>query len=99
MAPKPPKRVVFRWDTAFEWARKNPVLLVGEPGVESDTRKMKIGDGVSGWIELPYFSTDDDTDYEPISDVLLQEHIDDSRPHPAYDNLPSLKLLYENAKV
>lgn len=26
----------------------------------------------------------------------LQAHIEDSTPHPAYDDLPSLSLLFEN---
>lgn len=60
---------------------------------------MKIGDGETGWIELSYFSLEDETEYEPIADVLLQAHVDAAHPHPAYDDMPSLRLLYENAKV
>ena len=30
------------------------VLLAGEIGVESDTHKMKVGDGTTTWGELPY---------------------------------------------
>lgn len=31
--------------------------------------------------------------------AALQEHIDDPTPHPAYDNMPSLVLLYENKLI
>lgn len=36
------------------WLRNNPVLAAGEPGYELDTHKIKIGDGVNSWIDLPY---------------------------------------------
>ena len=45
-------RLITRNDTAAKWAEKNPILMAGEIGVETDTRKSKIGDGVKGWNEL-----------------------------------------------
>lgn len=41
-------------NTAAQWLLLNPVLLKGELGFESDTRKFKIGDGVTAWEYLPY---------------------------------------------
>lgn len=41
-------------DTATNWNTKNPILELGEEGYESDTGKMKIGDGISNWISLDY---------------------------------------------
>lgn len=35
-------------------AAQNPVLLQGEPATESDTRRRKIGDGVTNYLSLPY---------------------------------------------
>lgn len=35
-------------------AAANPVLLKGEVAYESDTRKHKIGDGMTPWNSLPY---------------------------------------------
>jgi len=32
----------------------NPILSVGEPGVETDTGQMKVGDGIHSWNALPY---------------------------------------------
>jgi hypothetical protein len=43
-----------RYDTAANWASNNPVLLEGEIGIESDTRKFKFGNGSSVWSSLPY---------------------------------------------
>ena len=45
-------RQVQRRDTAANWTAVNPVLLSGEWGFETDTRKLKIGDGVTAWNAL-----------------------------------------------
>ena len=49
-------RIQIRRDTAANWASANPVLAVGEQGYETDTRKMKIGNGSSTWNALSYFA-------------------------------------------
>lgn len=36
------------------WTSVNPVLKDGEPGFEDDTGRLKIGDGTTDWISLPY---------------------------------------------
>jgi len=40
--------------TAWEFRTNNPVLPQGMIGYESDTGKVKIGDGVSDWNTLEY---------------------------------------------
>lgn len=40
--------------TAVEWADANPVLLNGERGIESNTGREKIGDGITPWNGLRY---------------------------------------------
>jgi len=47
-------RIQLRSDTAAAWAIANPLLRQGEPGAESDTGRMKVGDGVKLWSDLPY---------------------------------------------
>ena len=49
-------RLQFRKGTAAAWTAANPVLLLGEPGYETDTNEYKFGDGVTPWNGLPYFS-------------------------------------------
>jgi len=49
-----------RRDTASNWTSNNPTLLAGEWGIESDTKKFKIGDGATAWQSL---------DYVPIPDT------------------------------
>lgn len=41
--------------TAAIWTSTNPVLAAREYGVETDTLKQKVGDGVTAWNSLNYF--------------------------------------------
>lgn len=66
-----------RHDTAANWTAKNPVLLDGELGVETDTTFFKIGDGATAWTSLKYATSKSavydnvgrriDTSYLPLS--------------------------------
>lgn len=47
-------KIQLRHDTAANWTSVNPILLDGEVGIETDTRKQKFGDGVTAWNSLPY---------------------------------------------
>lgn len=44
----------FKRGSAAKWAELNLVLAAGEPGFELDTGRLKIGDGVRAWQDLPY---------------------------------------------
>ena len=44
----------FKRGTAARWIELNPILAVGEPGFEYDTKKLKVGDGTTEWKDLPY---------------------------------------------
>lgn len=37
-----------------EWEGSNPVLRNGEPGIEIDTNRLKVGDGKTVWTKLNY---------------------------------------------
>ena len=47
-------RLQLRRGGAQEWANANPTLAQGELGIELDTGRFKIGDGVSAWNTLRY---------------------------------------------
>jgi hypothetical protein len=49
------KKILFRRDPAASWTSGNPVLSAGEVGLETDTGKIKIGNGSSTWTALSYF--------------------------------------------
>jgi hypothetical protein len=46
--------------TASSWTSANTVLAAGEIGFETDTKKMKVGDGSTAWNSLSYTVTDGD---------------------------------------
>ena len=50
------KTIKIRRDTASSWMAVNPVLSNGEGGLETDTDKLKYGDGVTPWNSLPYLT-------------------------------------------
>lgn len=50
-------KILFRRDTATNWANNNPVLSEGEPGYEVDTGLFKLGDGIKAWNDLAYSNT------------------------------------------
>lgn len=54
--------------TAEALARVNPILAEGEPGFVIDENRLKIGDGVTSWNDLPYVGEDNvvnaDTHYD-----------------------------------
>ena len=49
------KKILFRRDLAANWLIADPVLSAGEIGLESDTNKIKLGDGSTHWEQLDYF--------------------------------------------
>lgn len=49
-------QIQLRRDTAANWTSTNPTLAQGELGIETDTRKIKIGDGTTAWNSLAYAS-------------------------------------------
>ena len=46
--------IQVRRDTAATWTSTNPVLAAGEIGLETDTLRVKIGDGSTAWSSLVY---------------------------------------------
>lgn len=45
----------FRRGTAAAWTSANPTLSAGEPGLETDTGILKLGDGATAWSSLVGF--------------------------------------------
>ena len=47
-------KIKLRRDSATNWTTANPVLAIGEPGLETNTLKLKFGDGTTAWNALAY---------------------------------------------
>ena len=68
------KKILFRRDTASNWNTANPVLSAGEIGLESNTNKIKLGDGTTHWQDLDYFfGSVDDIVLNDFSDVVIND--------------------------
>jgi len=46
--------IQIRRDTASNWTSANPTLAQGELGIETDTLKVKAGDGTTAWTSASY---------------------------------------------
>ena len=71
-------RFQLRRDTAANWASANSVLALGEPGVETDTLKVKVGDGSTAWNSLAYSITKDFADLTNTPTTLAAYGITDA---------------------
>ena len=49
-------RIQLRRDISANWISNNPILAEGEIGIETDTNKLKIGNGILSWSVLSYYS-------------------------------------------
>ena len=47
--------IQIRRDLALTWSTVNPVLAAGQLGYETNTNKLKVGDGATVWTALAYF--------------------------------------------
>ena len=49
-------QIQLRRGDAADWTSANPLLAEGELGIELDTIKIKIGNGIDNWNALAYVS-------------------------------------------
>lgn len=47
-------KIQVRQDLSSQWTSVNPILSKGEFGYETDTKNLKLGDGVTAWTSLSY---------------------------------------------
>ncbi|MCW1985328.1 UNVERIFIED_ORG: hypothetical protein M2348_001060 [Sphingomonas sp. R1F5B] len=57
-----------RADTAAAWTSANPVLALREMARETDTGRLKFGNGTTAWNSLAYWQPG--TDDEAVRDVI-----------------------------
>jgi len=63
-------QILLRRGTAQQWTSNGTVVLAaGEPGVETDTGKFKIGDGTLTWLNLPYAVGEIPADLSDLTDT------------------------------
>lgn len=108
----PAATIRLRRNTSAQWAALNPILDSGEQGLETDTGRVRIGDGQTRFVALDYFLpsaqvitlintaiSNAGAGDGGAAQAAIAAHIASLTPHSVYDDGPSLVLLYENAKV
>lgn len=63
-------KIQMRRDTAENWTTNNPTLLSGEWALETDTRRMKIGDGTTPYNTLPYSTIEESYEWVKPADWI-----------------------------
>lgn len=59
-------RIQFRRGTTNQWSAANPTLGIGEPGYDTDTGALKVGDGTSDWNALSSISNGVQSNTKPV---------------------------------
>lgn len=69
-------RIQIRRGTQAEWESHNPVLFIGELGLDVSNKRVKAGDGFSAWSDLPYIEKtgldEIRSEYGDETDFILQ---------------------------
>ena len=65
-------QIQLRRDTAANWTSANPTLAQGEIGIETDTLKIKVGDGSTAWSSLSYYQFGETTS-PSITGTIVEE--------------------------
>lgn len=85
----------FKRGTAQRWIEVNPILKQGEPGFEYDTGKLKIGDGFTPWLTLPYINDIDLRDQEEMVTVSTYSDLSKIGNEKKIYRVVEDKLLYQ----
>ena len=70
--------IQIRGGDAATWTSVDPILGLHEPGLETDTRKFKFGDGVTVWSGLAYAGSAGAS--QDLESVIAQDPIATSSP-------------------
>ena len=103
-------RIANKYDLAQNWSANNPVLLAGEIGIELDSNtnsmKIKVGNGSTSWNNLPYITTEaivdavmSDTSTRPVQNKVAKEYIDASIANLVASAPATLNTLQELSRA
>lgn len=73
------------------------IVLINVPGPGDPSVVEVVGPG-DGVVTVPSGGLDQ-AFVQDVVDTSLAVHVADETPHPAYDDLPSLRLLFENGLI
>lgn len=70
-------KILIRRDSFSNFTSVNPILGNAEMSYITDTGRMKIGDGVTDWNNLPYFLPALDDEFNRLDALLLNSDADE----------------------
>ena len=79
-------QIKLRRDTSANFTSKNPILGVGEPAYETDTKKLKIGDGTTTYTQLEYFTAGGGGSGLEVCDIGMALYVDETKGLRRYLN-------------
>ena len=72
-------KIQIRRDTAANWTSANPVLAQGELALETDTKKIKAGNGTAAWSALAYYAIEANSDGSITTPKLANEAVTEAK--------------------
>ena len=89
--------IILRHDTSSSWMQNDPILALGEYGVEDDTHRVKRGDGINPWSSLMYetFGLKFIVTYANLSGDIT----DNADLSEALNNKVSISVFGDNTKI
>jgi hypothetical protein len=77
------KLIQLRGGLSTTWQTVNPVLEFREVGLETDTRRQKVGDGFTPWNSLPYFGLTQEDLQAALADFVTAVYARTTDPNVA----------------
>lgn len=92
--------IQVRRDTSANWTSANPVLESGEAGLETNSGKVKVGDGSTQWNSLRYLS--DILNENNIINRMLRDSVGTSvigRPSNSVGNPSDIQATFDGGSL
>ena len=90
-------KIRIRRDSSTNWSNSNPILDVGEIGFETDTYKLKVGNGLDVWNNLNYVSASAAAHNQAISTITGLQTALDSKANTSHSHIVSDVTNLQNA--
>jgi hypothetical protein len=86
-------RMQQRRGTAAEWATANPILAAGEIGFVTDTKVIRMGDGVTAWNDLDSLAVEHALTADTAANAALLDGLDSTAFLPVGGKAADSELL------
>ena len=80
-------RIQLRRDISTNWVTNNPILEQGEPGFETDTKKIKVGTGTLPWNCLQYTGTVGSQGYQGVQGIQGAQGFQGNQGYQGYQGI------------